>query len=66
MYIEVLVRTGLKSQWQSFFGTLYSCGTHFFSLLMDGTTDCGNHEDELMVLVYCFTNDAVEEITPPS
>ena len=52
-----------KSQRQSFFGTLYSCGTHFFSLLMDGTTDCGNHEDELMVLVYCFTNDAVEEIT---
>ena len=28
----------------------YSCGTHFFSLLMDGTTDCGNQEDELMVL----------------
>ena len=52
-----------KSQWQSFFSTLYSCGTHFFSLLMDGTTDCGNHEDELMVLVYCFKNDAVEEIT---
>ena len=52
-----------KSQWQSFFSTLYSCGTCFFSLLMDRTTDCGNHEDELMVLVYCFKNDAVEEIT---
>ena len=51
-----------KSQRQSFFSTLYS-ETHFFSLLMDGTTDCGNHEDELMVLVYCFKNDAVEEIT---
>ena len=52
-----------KSQRQSFFSTLYSCGTHFFSLLMDDTTDCGYHEDEVMVLVYCFKNDAVEEIT---
>ena len=52
-----------KSQRQSFFSTLYSCGTHLFSLLMDGTTDCGNKECELMVLVYCFKNDAVEEIT---
>ena len=25
---------------------------------MDGTTDCGNQEDELMVLVHSFKNDA--------
>ena len=49
-----------KSQQQSFFSTLYSCETHFFSLLMDGTTDYGNQEDELKVTVHCFKNDAVE------
>ena len=38
-----------KAQQQSFFNSLYSSGTRFFSLLMDGTSDFGNQEDELMV-----------------
>ena len=30
---------------------------------MDGTTDCGNHKAEMMVLVHFYKNDAVLEIT---
>ena len=52
-----------KSQRQSFFNSLYGSGTRFFSLLMDGTTDFGNQEDELIVLVHSFKNEAIEEIS---
>jgi len=40
-----------KSQQQGFLNSLPAGG--FFSLLMDGSTDAGNLEDELIVLVYC-------------
>ena len=40
-----------------------SCGSSFFSFLMDRTTDAGNQEDELVVLLY-FSKDAIaQEIT---
>ena len=42
-----------KSQCQTFLNTLSSSGSRFFSFLMDGTTDAGNQEDELIVLLYC-------------
>ena len=35
---------------------------HFFSFMMDGTTDAGNIEDELIVILYCKKDDATEEI----
>ena len=40
-----------------------STGPKFFSFLIDGTTDAGNHEDELVVLVYCDKNEVTSEIT---
>ena len=50
-----------KSQRQGFLNSLPSGG--FFSLLMDGSTDAGNLEDELIVLVYCDMDDAEQEMT---
>ena len=50
-----------KSQHQGFLNSLPSGG--FFSLLMDGSTDAGNLEDELIVLVYCDMDDAEQEMT---
>ena len=35
---------------------------HFFSFLMDGSTDAGNVEDELIVILYCKKDDDKEEI----
>ena len=35
---------------------------HFFSFLMDGSTDAGNVEDELFVLLHCCKDDNAEEI----
>ena len=40
-----------------------STGLKFFSVLIDGTTDAGNQEDKLVVLVYCDKNEATSEIT---
>ena len=40
-----------------------STGPKFFSFLIDGTTDVGNQEDELVVLVYCDKNEATSQIT---
>ena len=31
---------------------------------MDGTTDAGNQEDELIVLLYCSKDATTQEITP--
>ena len=31
---------------------------------MDGTTDAGNQEDELIVLLYCSKDGTTQEITP--
>ena len=46
-----------KSQRQTFLKTLSSSGSRFFSFLMGGTTDAGNQEDELIVLLYCSNSD---------
>ena len=35
---------------------------HFFSVLMDGTTDAGRVEDELVVTVHCKKDDVAREI----
>ena len=35
---------------------------HFFSFLMDGSTDAGNVEDEIFVLLHCFKDDKSEEM----
>ena len=35
---------------------------HYFSFLMDGTTDSGKVEDELFVVLYCKQDDVVKEI----
>jgi hypothetical protein len=51
-----------KSQRQQFCSSL-SESCFFFSLLMDGTTDTANLEDELIVIVYCRKNDAMKRIT---
>ena len=49
-----------ESQRQGFFHSLSTA--HFFSFMMDGTTDAGNIEDELIVILYCKKDDATEEI----
>ena len=36
--------------------------SHYFSFLMDGTTDLGKVEDELVVVLYCKQDDVVKEI----
>ena len=36
--------------------------THFVSFLMDGSTDAGNLEQELVVVLFCLKDDAAEEI----
>ena len=36
--------------------------SHYFSFLMDGTTDSGRVEDELVVVLYCKQDDVVKEI----
>ena len=38
------------------------CKVHFFSFLMDGSTDAGNVEDKIFVLLQCFKDDKSEEI----
>ena len=50
------------SQCQAFVNTLSK--SHFASFLMDGITDAGNQEDELVVLVHCSRDDTTQEITP--
>jgi len=48
---------------QSFLSTLSSSHTNFFSFLADGTTDSGNQEDELIIVLYCAKNNLAEELT---
>ena len=52
-----------RSQRQSFLNMLSSSHTIFFSFLIDGTTDSGNQEDELIIVVYCSRNNLSEELT---
>ena len=49
-----------ESQRQGFFHSLSTA--HFFSFLMDGSTDAGNLEDELIVILYCKKDDDKEEM----
>ena len=48
-----------ESQRQSF---LVGFPSSFFSFLMDGSTDAGNVEDELVFVQYCIKDDASKEI----
>ena len=50
-----------KSQRQAFLSSFFST-SHFYSLLMDGSTDAGNVEDEVLVLVYCNKDDANQQM----
>ena len=50
-----------KSQHQGFLNSL-SCGSRFFCLLLDGATDAGNVEDELIAILYCMRDDATQQI----
>ena len=52
-----------SSQRKAFFHSLSST-TRFYSVLMDGSTDAGNKEDELMVMVYCSKNNVTREMLP--
>ena len=47
-------------QRNDFLGKLQCC--HFYSILMDGTTDLGNKE-EITAMVYCYKNDVGQEMT---
>lgn len=49
-----------QSQRQDFQHSLRS--SHFYSFLMDSTTDAGNIEDELIVILYCEKDDTASEI----
>ena len=48
-----------NSQRQSFIQNFPST---FYSFLMDGSTDAGNIEDELVIVQYCLRDDAAQEI----
>ena len=48
---------------QGFLNKLSSSTGQVFSFLIDGTTDAGNQEDELIVMVYCDKNEETGEIT---
>ena len=49
-----------QSQCDSFVRSLSN--SHYFSFLMDGTTDSGKVEDELVVVLYCKQDGIVKEI----
>ena len=48
-------------QRNDFLGKLKYC--HFYSILMDGTTDLGNKEEEIVAMVYCYKNEVAQEMT---
>ena len=48
-----------KSQRQYFLQSFSE--KHFFSVLLDGTTDSSNLEDELVVILYCGKHEASTE-----
>ena len=49
-----------QSQRDSFVSSLTNL--HYFSFLMDGTTDSGKVDDELVVILYCKQDDVAKEI----
>ena len=54
-----------RSQRRGFFNS-HSCGSHFFGLPIDGTTDAGNVEEELIAILYCAKDDASYQMTTNS
>lgn len=50
-----------RSQKHAFLSKLFS-ESHFYSSLMDGSTDAGNVEDELIVLAYCNRDYANQQM----
>lgn len=49
-----------ESQRQSFLQSMST--TKFFSFLMDGSTDAGNTEVELVLVLYCKRGDVAREV----
>ncbi len=49
------------TQRNEFVNTIQS-NLHFFSFLMDGTTDAGNVEDELIGIMGCCKNECNSEV----
>ena len=49
-----------ETERQAFVSSLSTA--HFYSFLLDGTTDAGNVEDELVVILYCGKDDVVGKI----
>ena len=49
-----------QAQRQQFLKSL--CENNFYSFLMDGSTDAGNVEQELVVILTCMKDDAAEEM----
>ena len=51
-----------ESQRQAFFNFISEFSTSkFFSFFMDGSTDCGNTEVELVLVAFCVKNDEAYE-----
>ena len=50
-----------ESQRQSFLDR-FSASSNFYSFLMDGSTDAGNVEDELVLIQHCIQDDTAKEI----
>ena len=49
-----------ESQGQSFLDTFSK--SNFYSFLIDGSTDAGNVEDELVLIQYCTQDDPAQEM----
>ena len=50
-----------ESQWQGFVSVLKT-NVHFFSFLMDVTTDVSKTEDEAIVILYCKKDEFAKQI----
>ena len=50
-----------RSQRQGFFNS-HSCRSHFFGLPIDGTTDAGDVEEELIAILYCAKDEASQKM----
>ena len=51
-----------ESQRQHFYDTLRTSRCHFYSVLMDGSTDKGRIENELFVIIFCKKDDTLQEV----
>ena len=51
-----------ESQRQQFLQSLSISSTPFFSFLLDGSTDAGNVEQELVFVLFCYIDDNTKEI----